>query len=105
MIFSLSKHAELPKTSGLPSRSAVIRPASSHLNTNPQPIAQLLLGYHLGYVSQKNNWTLGEAIFIHTWWDVIAFSTIYHYKQAEPENEAVQRLKPVLWLPPLQFAF
>ena len=79
--------------------------AAAHLNTNPQPIAQLLLGYHLGYVTQKNNWTLGESIFIHTWWDVIAFSTIYHYKQAEPENEAVQRLKPVLWLPPLQFAF
>jgi membrane protease YdiL (CAAX protease family) len=79
--------------------------AAAHLNSNPQPIPQLLLGYHLGYVTQKNSWTLGEAIFIHTWWDVVAFATIYHYKRAEPENEAVQRLKPVLWLPPFQVAF
>jgi membrane protease YdiL (CAAX protease family) len=83
--------------------------AAAHLGTNPQPIPQLFLGYHLGYVSQKRRWTLSEAVFIHTWWDVIAFGIAYHYKQSEPEplaHATPPRLpNPVLWLPPLWINF
>jgi membrane protease YdiL (CAAX protease family) len=78
--------------------------AAAHLNTNPQPLPQLLLGYHLGYVTQKNDWRLAESVFIHVWWDVLAFATIFHYRQAE-DDETASRILPVLWLPPLEFHF
>jgi membrane protease YdiL (CAAX protease family) len=78
--------------------------AAAHLSTNPQPLPQLLLGYHLGYVTQRNHWSLGESVFIHTWWDVMAFVTQYHYKQRAPEDKK-DLIKPILWLPPLEFAF
>lgn len=78
--------------------------ALAHLNTNSMPVPQLLLGYHLGYVTQENGWRIGESVFIHTWWDVLAFATIFHYKQTAPEEKA-SLIKPVLWLPPFQYYF
>lgn len=39
---------------------------------NPFPIAQTLGGYYFGYLTQKNEWTMSEAVFVHFWWDVIA---------------------------------
>lgn len=72
-------------TSGpTPSQSLLF--AAAHLNTNPQPLPQLLLGYHLGYVAQKNSWRLAEAVFIHVWWDVLAFATIFNYREVFPER-------------------
>ncbi len=79
--------------------------AAAHLNQVQVPLAQLLLGYHLGYVTQKNGWMLGENIFIHAWWDVLAFGTLYHYKQTEPDAKKASSIVPVLWLPPLQYNF
>lgn len=78
--------------------------ALAHFNTNPKPLPQLFLGFHLGSVSQRRNWTLSESVFIHTWWDVIAFGVAYHYKKVAPEGMA-EAVKPVLWLPPLSLAF
>ncbi len=79
--------------------------AAAHLNTVQVPIAQGLLGWHLGYVTQKNGWQLGESIFIHTWWDVLAFATLFHYKQTEPDPAKAAKINPVLWLPPFQYTF
>ncbi len=80
--------------------------AAAHLNTNPFPIIQLLLGYHLGWVTQKNGYRLGEAIFIHTWWDVVAFVSAYNYKQKAKDEEARLRIPdPTLWLPPFELNF
>lgn len=79
--------------------------AAAHLNTVQVPIAQGLLGWHLGYVTQKNGWQLGESIFIHAWWDVLAFATLFHYKQTEPDAEKAAKIHPVLWLPPFQTQF
>lgn len=75
--------------------------ALAHYNTNPRPLPQFFLGFHLGSVSQRRNWTLSEAVFIHTWWDIIAFGVAYHYKQSAPEGVAAA----VMWLPPLSLAF
>jgi len=74
--------------------------AAAHLPTNPTPLPQLLLGYHLGNVTMDNRWRIGEAVFIHTWWDVVAFTAQYHYKLKDPEAP-----EAVLWLPPLYWYF
>jgi membrane protease YdiL (CAAX protease family) len=79
--------------------------AAAHLNTNPQPLPQLLLGYHLGYVTQKNSWRLAESVFIHVWWDVLAFATIFNYREAHQDDDKASRLLPILWLPPLELHF
>jgi len=79
--------------------------ALAHLGTTPVPLAQLLLGYHLGEVTQKNHWTLGEAAFIHTWWDVIAFATMWQFRKVADKETAAALPPPVLWLPPLDWKF
>ena len=51
--------------------------ALAHLGSNSIPLPQFLLGLHLGRVTAANQWSLGESIFIHVWWDVIAFTGNY----------------------------
>lgn len=41
------------------------------------PIPQILAGYYFGWLTQKNNWSLNESVFVHTWWDVIAIGASY----------------------------
>jgi membrane protease YdiL (CAAX protease family) len=41
------------------------------------PWPQFVMGWYLGWLTQQNDWTLSESVFIHTWWDVIAFSAAY----------------------------
>lgn len=74
--------------------------AAAHLPSTPTPIVQWALGYYFGGITQANQWHLGEAIFIHTWWDVMAFAAQYHMKKKDPT-------KPVasLHFPPLQISF
>ena len=74
--------------------------AAAHLNTVSLPVAQLGLGFHLGWVTQRNEWTLSEAIFIHAWWDVFALMAAYQVKKKNPEARL-----PDLLLPPLVFHF
>jgi membrane protease YdiL (CAAX protease family) len=78
--------------------------AAAHLNTNSTPLPQLLLGYHLGNVVMNDQWRLGEAIFIHVWWDVLAFASAYSYKEVSKNTKALAAV-PVFWLPPLELAF
>ena len=78
--------------------------AAAHLGNNQFPIVQAVLGYHLGSVTMANDWRIGEAVFIHTWWDVIAFGVAYHYKREDPEGLASAAI-PVLWLPPFSIVF
>lgn len=75
--------------------------AAAHLGTVDLPIVQMLLGWHLGQTVMASGYNLQEAIFIHTWWDVIAFLDAYRYKQQNPES----RVTPRLTLPPLLWAF
>jgi membrane protease YdiL (CAAX protease family) len=78
--------------------------ALAHISSNTRPLPQFFLGLHLGSVSQRRDWTLSEAVFIHTWWDIIAFGVAYHYKRQEPKGLASVAL-PVLWLPPFSMVF
>lgn len=75
--------------------------ALAHASSVPVPIAQALLGYHFGSITQRNGWTIGEAVFIHAWWDVFALGVSYHFEKIDPG----QRVKPMLTLPPLLLTF
>ena len=48
------------------------------------PWPQILMGYYLGSITQQNHWSLREAIFVHTWWDVIAIGA--QYMEGKGEN-------------------
>jgi len=79
--------------------------AAAHLGSNSTPIPQLLLGYDLGYVAQKNHWALAEGVFIHAWWDVIAFYAQYQFDWKYAKQARIDTPKPVLWAPPLEWHF
>lgn len=38
------------------------------------PIAQAALGYYLGWLTERNQWQVGQAVAVHFWWDAIAVS-------------------------------
>ena len=38
-------------------------------SANPGPAG--VAGLYLGYLHQKNNYTLGQVVAIHTWWDIL----------------------------------
>jgi membrane protease YdiL (CAAX protease family) len=85
--------------------------ALAHLGSNPMPLPQFLLGMHLGRVSQNRGWSLQESIFIHTWWDVIAFTANYYVVKNKPatasargRGETGQKLAPLL-LPAVNLVF
>jgi hypothetical protein len=56
-------------------------------------VTSMLFGLYAGWLTQHNDWAIGEAIFIHSWWDVMAFLADY----ANHREHAVLRL-PVLHL-------
>lgn len=39
---------------------------------NRFPIFQVVSGYYLGWLTQRNGWSLQQAAFLHTWWDLLA---------------------------------
>ncbi len=52
--------------------------AALHISSqNPVPLPQLALGWYLGWLTQRNGYSIRESIFIHAWWDVIAFTATY----------------------------
>lgn len=79
--------------------------ALAHLGNNHLPLPQLFLGLHLGRVTQRNQWTIGEAVFIHTWWDVFAFLSSYHLQKKGSDMDAKLELRPRLTLPPIVLSF
>jgi len=55
------------------------------------PWQQLALSLYLGWLTQKRDWTIGESIFVHTWWDILAFSSVYAFGD--------KGLRPAFYLP------
>jgi hypothetical protein len=64
------------------------------------PWPQTLMGYYLGWVSQRNGWTLSEVIFIHTWWDAILFASSY-----ATASVSGKRVPATFWMPVFQASF
>lgn len=77
--------------------------AVAHLGNIGTPIPQLLFGYYLSDLTMENNWRIGEAIFIHTWWDVFAFLTVHKLKDRSAKNYKMS-LAPIA-LPLLNMRF
>lgn len=51
---------------------------AAHISpTNPVPWPQFLIGLYLGMVTQHRGWSITESVFIHTWWDILAFVSGY----------------------------
>lgn len=40
-------------------------------------VTAFFFGLYSGWLTQRNNWSIGEVTFIHTWWDVMAFMADY----------------------------
>ncbi|MEC9283379.1 MAG: CPBP family intramembrane glutamic endopeptidase [Bdellovibrionota bacterium] len=54
--------------------SSAIFGALHYSSDNPFPIAQAAMGYYLGWLTQRNGWSIRESAFLHTWWDVVAIN-------------------------------
>lgn len=52
---------------------------------SPAPLPQLGMGYYFGWLTQQNDYSLKEAVFVHVWWDVIAIAATY--MDSETEND------------------
>lgn len=76
--------------------------AAAHLGTVKVPITQFALSWHLGKVTQRNGWRVSEAVFIHAWWDVIAFAMNYQFRY---EKGAGKKASLPLTLPPVALYF
>ncbi len=53
------------------------------------PVAQFVMGWYLGWVTQQRNWTIAESVFIHTWWDLIILGTIFLMDDEEEETNVL----------------
>lgn len=63
-------------------------------NPNYIPYSQTIAGFYLGYLAQRNEWKLGESIFVHTWYDVIAFLLSYATADSDAKSKATFQLSP-----------
>lgn len=68
---------------------------AAHLGSVKFPIVQTALGFYLGWLSQRNDWSLRQSIFLHAWWDVIALGA----QVAQSKNGGT------VYLPPLTYQF
>lgn len=78
--------------------------AAAHYDPSSKniPWPQFLIGVYLGWLSQYREWTLSEGIFVHTWWDVIAFAASYAFRESSSSAATTQ---PTLYFPPVQLRF
>lgn len=66
---------------------------AAHISSdNPFPLFQTAFGMYDAYVTKKNNWSIQESIFLHFWWDVLAFSIAY----STDTNNSVHHRKTLL---------
>lgn len=56
---------------------AVFFGAAHYSEHNKLPWVQTLVGGYIGWQVRRNDWTLGESIFLHAWYDVIAIGAQY----------------------------
>lgn len=56
--------------------TATLFSLAHYSSSNRFPLAQFLLGGYFGWLTQKNEWQISEGVFIHTWWDVLVFTSV-----------------------------
>lgn len=64
----------------------------------PNPYFQLAFGFYSGWLTQRNNFDLGESIFIHAWWDFWVITAEYARSRSMTKDYNFQ-------LPPFQLSF
>ncbi len=64
----------------------------------PNPYFQLAFGFYSGWLTERNNFDLREAIFIHAWWDFWVIAAELARSRSMTEDYNFQ-------LPPFQFSF
>ena len=64
--------------------------AFGYSHDNAQPYFQIAFGLYTGWLTPKNNWDLSEAIFIHTWWDVIVITAEFVRTRSKTEDFNIQ---------------
>jgi len=76
--------------------------AAAHISDqNSIPWFQLLSGWYFGWIVQENDYKIGEAAFLHAWWDVMALTFSYLYTQNTiHKNDAFE-----ISLPPIKVTF
>ncbi len=62
------------------------------------PYFQLAFGFYAGWLTERNNFDLGESIFIHAWWDFWVMTAALARSRSKTEDFNFQ-------LPPFQFSF
>lgn len=55
-------------------------------------------GLYLGWLTERNGYDLGEATFLHAWWDFLVINADLIRKRSFAEGDT-------LYLPPVQFVF
>lgn len=55
-------------------------------------VSSLALGAYLGWLAQRNHYSIAQGIFIHTWWDLISFFSDYAYNR----EQAFLSLPPIV---------
>ncbi len=73
--------------------------ALAHLSSENQlPLPQFVLGGYLGYLTQRNHWTISESVFIHAWWDALVFTGTYLYNSRTDIKTTSMVYLPILSL-------
>lgn len=64
--------------------------AFGYSHNNPRPFYQIAFGFYAGWLAPRNNWDLGETIFIHTWWDVIVITAEFARSRSTTHDFNIQ---------------
>lgn len=56
----------------------------------PAPYPQILAGWYLGWLSERNGFDLGENVFIHAWWDVWVLTAHLIRNRSNANNVYIQ---------------
>jgi len=62
----------------------------------PKPYFQLAFGFYAGWLTKRNEFDIGEAAFVHAWWDFWLIAAEFARSRSFTEDFNIQ-------LPPLQF--
>ena len=80
--------------------------ALAHVNErNKLPVPQLIGGLYLGWLTQNNQCSISEGIFVHAWWDVIVMGGLMAFANSIRQPSLKADSLPTLWLPPCQYSF
>lgn len=72
--------------------------AASH-GDRVNPLFLFGWGYYLGWLTERNDWQIGESIFVHTWLDVASITATYMIQKKAGVRH------PAIYLPKLRYAF